>query len=127
MYELIILGGGPAAISAGIYAGRKKIKALIIAGSFGGQSIVSDKIENWIGTKEISGFELAKSLEDHLRSQEGLEILEGELGESIEKKEGGFIVKTSSGKTFETKAVIIATGGHHRKLEIPGESKFEGK
>jgi len=127
MYELLILGGGPAAVSAGIYAGRKRIKTVIVTDNFSGQSIVSDKIENWIGTKEISGFDLAKSMEDHLRSQQGIEIVDGELGQLIERIEGGFSVKTPSGKAFETKAVVIATGGRHRKLGIPGEDKFEGR
>jgi alkyl hydroperoxide reductase subunit F len=79
MYDLIIVGGGPAGISAGIYASRKKIKTLLITDTFGGQSIVSDKIENWIGEKEISGYDLAKKLENHLKSQEGIEILENDL------------------------------------------------
>ena len=127
MHDLVILGGGPAAVSAGIYAGRKRLNSMIIADSFGGQSVVSDKIENWIGVPSISGFELAKQMEDHLRSQEGIEILEGERAELVEKTDGGFAVKTSGGKIIGTKAVLVATGGRHRKLGIPGEDKFEGK
>ncbi|TRZ64980.1 MAG: alkyl hydroperoxide reductase subunit F, partial [Spirochaetia bacterium] len=65
MYELIIVGGGPAAISAGIVAARKKIKTLVVADSFGGQWITADDIQNFIGTKSISGFNLAKNLEAH--------------------------------------------------------------
>jgi alkyl hydroperoxide reductase subunit F len=127
MRELVILGGGPAAVSAGIYAGRKKMDTLIIAHDFNGQSVVSDKIENWIGIKEISGFDLAKSLEEHLRSQEGIEIVEGEKGEIIERIDGGFSVKTSSGKIIEARSALIATGGRHRRLNVPGEDKFDGK
>jgi alkyl hydroperoxide reductase subunit F len=127
MYDLIIIGGGPAGIAAGIYASRKKIKSLLITDSFGGQSIVSDKIENWIGEKEISGFELAKKLESHLKSQQGIEILENELVSKIEKIENGFKVFTNNNKVFETKYVLIASGSSHRKLNVLGEKEFEGR
>jgi alkyl hydroperoxide reductase subunit F len=127
MYDLIIIGGGPAGVAAGIYAGRKKIKFLLITDSFGGQSIVSNKIENWIGEKEISGFELAKKLENHLKSQQGVEILENDLVSKIEKTENGFKVFTNNNKIFETKYILVATGSSHRKLNIPGEKEFEGR
>jgi len=127
MYDLIIVGGGPAGISAGIYASRKKIKTLLITDTFGGQSIVSDKIENWIGEKEISGYDLAKKLENHLKSQEGIEILENDLVIEIKKIDNGFGVKTKEGKTFETKYLLIATGSRHRRLNVPGEKEFEGR
>jgi len=126
MYELIIVGGGPAATSAGVYAARKKIKAAVIADSFGGQSIVSDKIGNWIGTKLITGWDLARQLEEHLRDQEGLDIIEEKAVEVV-KKEGGFTVKTEPGKEYETKAVIICSGGRHRHLGVPGEEKLIGR
>ena len=127
MYDLIIIGGGPAGIAAGIYASRKKIKSLLITDSFGGQSIVSDKIENWIGEKEISGFELAKKLESHLKSQQGIEILENELVSKIEKVENGFKVFTNNNKVFETKYILVASGSSHRKLNVLGEKEFEGR
>ena len=127
MYDLIIIGGGPAGIAAGIYASRKKIKSLLITDSFGGQSIVSDKIENWIGEKEISGFELAKKLENHLKSQQGIEILENELVSKIEKIENGFKVFTNNNKVFETKYILVASGSSYRKLNVLGEKEFEGR
>src|SRR5690606_21760582 len=70
-YDLAILGGGPAGVSAGVYAARKNLKTVFLTFDFGGQSIVSPDIQNWIGTKSISGNDLAKALEDHLRSYEG--------------------------------------------------------
>ena len=128
MYELVIIGGGPAGVSAAIYASRKKIKAVIITDSFGGQSIISDDIKNWIGEKSISGYDLAKKLEDHLHDQEGLEIIEGDKAESVMKNsDESFTIKTKSGKEIITKTVLVATGGRHRRLGIPGEEKFEGK
>lgn len=126
MYDLAIVGGGPAGIAAGIYAARKKIKTILISDSFGGQSVVSDNIENWIGIKSIPGWEFAKQLEEHLRAQKGIEILEEKVSE-VSKKNGEFSVKTSSGKEIETKTILACSGGRHRRLNVPGEEKFEGK
>jgi alkyl hydroperoxide reductase subunit F len=125
-YELIIIGGGPAGVSAGIYAERKKIKTLLIAESFGGQSIVSAEIQNWIGTKSISGLDLAKALEEHLKAHQDIDILEGERAIGVVKTEGGFQVKTSGGKTFDAKTVLVVSGSRRRRLGVPGEDKFDG-
>ncbi len=125
MYELIIVGGGPAAISAGIVAARKKIKTLVIADFFGGQWIVAGDIQNFIGTKSVSGFNLTKNLEAHLRAQESVEIKQATVSKII-KKESGFSVETDKGEIFQTKAVLIASGSGHRKLNVPGEKEFEG-
>lgn len=127
MYDLVIIGGGPAGVSAAIYASRKRLNVVIVTESFGGQSIVSDNIENWIGTPSISGLDLAQSLEKHLKSLEHIEILEGERATSVAKTDSNFKVSTSSGKELETRTVLMATGGRHRRLEVPGEAKFEGK
>ena len=126
MYELIIIGGGPAGVSAGVYAARKKIKTLVIADSFGGRSVISDNIENWIGTQSISGVELAKQLEQHLRAQEEIEISEDKVSEIV-KIDDGFLIKTDAGKEHQTKTVLVCTGGKHRHLNVPGEEKFIGK
>ncbi len=126
-YDLIIVGGGPAGISAGIYAARKKIKFLIITDSFGGQSLTSGSIENWIGIKKISGFELAKALEEHLKSQVGVEILEDEKVIKVSKTNFGFLVETNNGKKIETKTVLITSGSKKRELDVKGEYKFKGK
>ncbi len=133
IYDLVIIGGGPAGVAAGIYAGRKKIKTLFITDFFGGQSIVSNNIQNWIGFKSITGFEFAQILEDHLRTQEDLEIIDNDLVIKIQKKENQgnlfpiFILETQKGKIFETKTILIATGSRRRKLNVPGEKEFEGK
>lgn len=127
MYDLIIVGGGPGGVAAGVYAARKKIKTLLITESFGGQSTVSADIQNWIGTKSISGFDLAKNLEEHVRAQESIEIRAPELVKIVKEKEGGFIVETDKGNTFETKTIILTSGSRRKKLNIPGEAEFEGK
>ena len=126
MHDLIIIGGGPAGVSAGVYASRKKIKALVIANSFSGRSVVSDNIENWIGTQSISGLELAQKMEQHLRAQKDIEIKEDKVAE-IAKIDGGFLVKTDSGEAHQTKTILICTGGKHRLLNVIGEEKFIGK
>ncbi len=127
MYDLVIIGGGPAGVAAGVYAARKKIKTLLIAESFGGQSLVSAGIRNWIGTKEVSGLDFAKMLEEHLRTQEGIEILEGDSAERVEKSSGGFRVETKAGKNFETRTILICSGSRRRRLGIPGEDALDGK
>lgn len=126
-YDLIIIGGGPGGVAAGVYAARKKIKTLLITESFGGQSMVSADVQNWIGTKSISGFDLAKQLEEHLRAQESIEIRSPELVKMVKEKEGGFIVETEKGNTLETKTIILTSGSRRRKLNIPGEKEFEGR
>ena len=127
MYGLIIIGGGPAGVAAGVYAARKKIKTLLIAESFGGQSLTSAEVQNWIGTKSVSGYDLAKMLEEHLKTQEDTEILEGVLATKIEKTEKGFKVTTSDGKTFETITILLTLGSNRRKLGVPGEKELDGK
>jgi alkyl hydroperoxide reductase subunit F len=126
IYDLVIVGGGPAGAAAGVYAARKKIKFVLIADSFGGQSVVSADIQNWIGTKSISGVKLAQDLEEHLRAQEGAEI-EMDKVNKVEKAESGFKVFTEKGKIIETKTVLVCSGSRRRKLGVPGEEEFNGK
>ncbi len=127
MYDVIIIGGGPGGVASGIYTARKQMKTLFLTESFQSQSTVSASIENWIGTVTIPGFEFAQSLEKHLRAQEGIEIVTGVRAMRIEKKDSFFLVTASDETQYETKTVIIASGGHHRHLEIPGEDVFNGK
>lgn len=129
MYDLIILGGGPAGAGAAVYSARKLLKTAIITKEFGGQSTVSETIYNWIGTKEISGNDLAKNLEDHVKNYSGqfLDIFEGEEVEKIEKENDYFVVKTKRQKEFKTKSVIVATGSSRRKLDVVGSDIFENK
>lgn len=127
MYQLIIIGGGPAGVAAGVYAARKKMKTLLITDSFGGQSLVSADVRNWIGTKSVSGFDLGKMLEDHLRAQEDIEIVDGDRVALIERSPAGFSMKTEGGKSLEAEYVLLASGSRRRKLGVPGEQKFEGR
>ena len=129
MNDTIIIGGGPAGVAAGIYAARKHLKTVLIAEEIGGQSTVSEGIENWVGSVKISGADLAKSFRAHLDAVKGDKVTL-ELGDrvvALTKVEGGFKVITKKGKEFSAKAVLIATGAGRRKLGIPGADKFENK
>jgi len=127
MYDLIIIGGGPAGVAAGIYGARKKIKTLLITDTFGGQSVSASGIQNYIGIKSISGFELAQKLEEHLRTQTDIDIIDSDLVTAVKKIDGGFQVSTKNEKKFESKTILVASGSRRRKLNIPGESEFDGK
>ncbi len=129
MNDLIIIGGGPAGIAAGVYAARKHLKGVLIAEEIGGQSTVSDGIQNWIGTVNISGADLAKSLKEHVEAYKGdkLTLAIGERVSKLEKIEGGFKATTTGGKSHEAKAVLIASGATRRRLMIPGADEFEHK
>jgi alkyl hydroperoxide reductase subunit F len=128
MYDLIIIGGGPGGVAAGVYAARKKIKTLLITDSFGGQSLNSADIQNWIGTKSLSGYDLAKAFEEHLRAQSGIDIVDDDLVTGVTKRDDGtFLVATKNGKTYETKYILLASGSRRRRLGVPGEKEFEGK
>jgi len=128
MYDLVIIGGGPGGVAAGVYAARKKIKAALVTDTFGGQSLVSSGIENWIGTKSISGFDLAKNLEEHLRAQAGIDIIDGDLVSAVAKRDDGtFSMTTRNGKTLETKYILLTSGSRRKRLGVPGEDRFDGK
>ncbi len=128
MHDLAIIGGGPAGVSAGVYAARKRLKTILITEYFGGQSTESMGVENWIGTVSISGPDLGKSLETHLRAyaEDTVEIASGQRVTEIKKEGEGFVI-TAGSKTYEAKTVLIATGSTRRKLEIPGAKEFENK
>ncbi|PJE58521.1 MAG: hypothetical protein COU81_00235 [Candidatus Portnoybacteria bacterium CG10_big_fil_rev_8_21_14_0_10_36_7] len=126
MYDLIIIGGGVAGISSGIYAGRKKLKTLLIYKKLGGQSASTSEIQNWPGIKSILGLDFSQNLYEHL-NQYDVELKENDEVSEIEKKETFFIVKTTSEESLECKTIIIAAGKTPRKLKVQNSDKFEGK
>ena len=126
MYDVIIIGGGPAGVSAAIYSARKKMKTLVLASEIGGQSTVSGGIENWIGNIKISGLELAENLEKHLRAQPDIDVHTAEVVSGIEKTEQGFHVVSDKG-SYMSKTIVMCAGSHRRRLEVPGEAEFDGK
>jgi alkyl hydroperoxide reductase subunit F len=129
MYDLIIVGGGPAGSAAAVYAARKQLKTLLIVKEWGGQSIVSDDIQNWIGTPHISGAKLAESLKAHVMEYKGeiLSIKEGSPVSSISGVDGDFTVTLLNKESFKGKTVLVSTGSSRRKLDIEGASQYENK
>lgn len=128
-YDLIIIGGGPAGAAAAVYASRKRLKTLFITKEWGGQSVVSEQIFNWIGTTSISGEELANNLKNHVLANTGesLEVKEGNVVNSVSEEDSLFKIKTDDEKEFLTKTILIATGSGRRKSEAKNADKLEHK
>ncbi|MEM4166454.1 MAG: FAD-dependent oxidoreductase [Candidatus Bilamarchaeaceae archaeon] len=126
MYDVLIIGGGPAALSAAMYAGRLKLNTVVLAGLRGGTVVNTNEITNWPGIKTISGFELARQLEEHAKEY-GVAIKDSFAKEIKRKDDGHFVVLTVSGETYEGKSLIIATGTDVRKLGVKGEAEFQNR
>jgi NADH-dependent peroxiredoxin subunit F len=129
MYELAIIGGGPAGVSAGIYASRKQLKTVLITKDWGGQSTVSTDIQNWVGTPSLSGDTLAKNLKSHLETYAGeyVDIKTNAIASRVEKLDDGFMVHLDSGESFLTKAILVASGSKRRQLQAENADIFEHK
>ncbi len=141
LYDLIIIGAGPAGAAAAVYAARKRLRTLLLAESFGGQSIVSNDIQNWIGEEHISGFDLAQKFEKHVRSFPDVVEIKNEKVTEIKSIKCSvpdpptsrtsricdFDVATDQGNKYEAKALILASGARRKRLDISGEDKFDGK
>ncbi len=126
IYDLIIIGGGPGGLAAGIYAMRAALKTLIIEkGIPGGQVNLTDEVENYPGFERISGAELSMRFADHAKAY-GLEILNREV-KAVEPGLDHHVVRLDDGTELNCFAVILATGGSPRRLEVPGESDYYGK
>jgi len=124
MYDLIIIGAGPAGITAGIYATRYQLKTLIVGKLLGGVASEAFKVENYPGFKAISGTSLMNKFSEQLKYL-GAHLQQKDI-EKIEKMKQGFKVLTGD-KEYEAPAIIIATGTKVRKLNVPGETEFTGK
>ncbi|MHB9071926.1 MAG: FAD-dependent oxidoreductase [Desulfobaccales bacterium] len=122
-YDLIIIGGGPAGLTAAVYAATLKMEALLVAKDLGGQAVDSTKIENYLGFDFITGPELIGKFKHHLLDSHYIDHLMSEV-EKIESHEGGFQITTSELAAYTAKALIIATGMTRRRLGVPGEERF---
>jgi alkyl hydroperoxide reductase subunit F len=128
MYDVIIIGGGPAGMTAAIYTARKKLKTLLLAKQMGGQMVWSSDVENYTGYSMVTGADLTIKFKEHLEHvKEDLEIQEGIEVTNIERNITTFEIGTKNEQTFYAKAVIIASGKEPRHLGIPGEDKFYGR
>lgn len=128
MYELIIIGGGPAGMTAAVYAARKKINTLLISGDIGGQGLTTWLVENYMGYQFIEGHELMRKFEEQVKQfPTDVKIEVGKRAERLSRVDGGFEVKTDRGETYQAKAVILATGKRPRQLNVPGEKELLGR
>ena len=126
MHDLIIIGGGPAGMTAAVYAARKKIDTLLVSKDLGGQPLNSSRIENYMGYQYIEGVELMQKFEEQVK-QFPLEQKIGQGAVALSQLDKGFEVRTDKGESYQTKVVIIATGKSPRPLNVPGEERLRGK
>ena len=124
MYDTIIIGSGPAGLSAAVYGARARLNGLVLekAAMSGGQMVLTDQVDNYLGCNETSGFELAMAFRAHAEAA-GAVFQEANVT-GIRKTEQGFCVETEAGEQLETKTVILATGAVHRQLGVPGEAEL---
>jgi len=126
LYDLLIVGGGPAAMSAVIYAARKMLNCALITIDFGGLIRETSEIENYLGFQSIDARDLVARFEEHVRSFR-IPVLTGAAVKEIRKQNGDFLLLTESGQQFSGKTVIFAAGEGHRQLLIPGSKEFVGR
>lgn len=124
-YELIIVGAGPAGMTAGVYAARKRMKVLMIAVDVGGQASLSWDVENYLGYQFITGPELAQKFKEHL-DHFNVELREGEKATSVEKSGNTVNLTTDKGE-YDAQTLIVASGRKPRKLGVEGEDEFQNK
>lgn len=125
MLDLIIVGAGPAGITAAVYAARKKMDLLVITKDIGGQTAWSGDVENYTGYQFVSGPELVAKFEEHMR-QYDITLKENEEVVELCKKGDSVYIKTNKGE-YESKTAIIASGKHSRELGVPGEKEFKNR
>lgn len=129
IYDLIIVGGGPAGAAAAVYAARKRLKTVLVTPEWGGQSQVSAEIYNWIGTPRISGAQLAANLKAHAEEYVGdyLEIKFPLYAKSLAHFDDRVEVTLSDGSVLAGKSLLVASGSGRRKLEVPGAAEYDQK
>ncbi|MDD5428166.1 MAG: FAD-dependent oxidoreductase [Candidatus Omnitrophica bacterium] len=125
VYDLIIIGAGPAGITAAVYAARKRMNFIVITNDIGGQTGWSGEIENYTGYQFITGPDLVNKFEEHMR-QYNVIVKENEQAEEVKRAGDNIKVKTSKGE-YEAKSLIIASGKVSRQLGVPGEKEFKNK
>jgi len=125
MYDLIIIGAGPAGITAAVYAARKRMELLVISRDIGGQAAWSGDVENYTGYQFITGPELAMKFEEHLRKY-NISLKENETVTEV-KRSGNHILVETDKSAYQAKAVIIASGKKTRELKVPGEKEFKNR
>ncbi|OIO23281.1 hypothetical protein AUJ65_03990 [Candidatus Micrarchaeota archaeon CG1_02_51_15] len=127
MHDVLIIGAGPAGITAAIYCARVKLHTLVLSKNLGGQAALSGAIENYSGYQMITGMELARKFHEHLHEFKEIEHHDApEEVRSVEKSAKGFVVKTDVAE-YETRAVIVCSGAKARELGVKGETEFRNR
>lgn len=126
IYDVVVVGGGPAGLTAVVYLARKKLDTLLISKDIGGQVVTTSDIENYLGYQFITGQELVGKFH-HQVKQFPVDVKVNDEVQKLEPKDGRFSLQTGSGKNFAGKTVIIASGKRSRPLGVPGEKEFLGK
>ncbi len=124
--DVIIIGAGPAGLSAGVYCARKMLRTLVVSSNVGGQAAWSWEVENYLGYQLITGVELVERFREHLEHFP-VTLREGETVTGLRRENRGFLVLTEIGGEYRARAVIAASGKVPRKLGIPGEEEFRGR
>jgi len=125
MLDLIIIGAGPAGITAAVYAARENMSVLVITKDIGGQAAISGDVENYTGYQFITGPELSIKFEEHMRKYD-IQVRENEEIVNVEKKDKLCLVTSNKG-SYQGKTIIIASGKRSRELNVPGEKEFKNK
>lgn len=127
MYDCVVIGGGPAGMSAAVYLARQKVRFAMFTGELGGQVIYSSDVENYLGLPESTGLQMVEKFREHLEDYKALfDLFENEKVTQIKKANGAFHVFTEK-RSLEAPTVLMATGAQHRRLSVPGEKELERK
>ena len=126
MHEVMIIGAGPAGMTAAVYAARKRLKTLLVSKDIGGQAIWASKIENYMGYQFVEGAELMRKFDDQVKLFP-IDQMIGEEVTTLARSNGTFQIQTAGGETRQARAVILASGKRPRLLNVPGEEQFRGR
>ncbi|KAF1078739.1 FAD-dependent oxidoreductase [Methanogenium sp. MK-MG] len=127
VYDMIIIGGGPAGLTAATYASRKMLSVLVLTENIGGQALESWAIENYMGFRLVTGGELMQKFEEKMREEAGITLELDSVTAVREEDEGRFVAETASARRFSGRSVIITSGLRPRWLGLPEENRFIGR
>ena len=124
--DVMIIGGGPAGLNAALYAVRKELATTVVSTDVGGQMLLTNEIENYLGFSSISGFELTDKMNDHVR-QYPVKFVTAHVKSLVKEKNGYFVAHLDDGKILAGKTCIVTAGKRSRTLDIPGEMEYTGR
>lgn len=126
MVDVLVIGAGPAGLNAALYAARKELSVKVVTTDMGGQMLLTNEIENYLGFPSISGFELADKMEAHVK-QYPVEFIYAGVKSLVKEADGTFTAHLDDGNELRGKTCIVTAGKHSRTLDIPGEKEYTGR